>query len=164
MMNATYNQLASNVFLTNNTKIIEIEYRNATSRMANIELAKIRGLDVEFSLENLEVSDEDARLIEVNCKLKNGWLDQHNDFISDELETLEIREINLSALLLSPVYEKETVHFLMMLLGNTVGHALNFMFDDCDFATNSSYFRAIENQLCLDVFALDDEQFSSKLF
>jgi hypothetical protein len=164
-MISIYDKLASSIFLSSDKNAVDLEHLRAVCRMNNIEFAKQRGLAVDYSIAGMEISDDDARMLERTMNVPEGWLDQQNTVVLNEVEVLEIRETNLSALLLSDKYEKDTAHFLMALLGKSVSHAIDFMFcSECEFFDNSSYFRAIEKELSLDVLTLDDENFSLPLF
>ncbi|MDA0146186.1 hypothetical protein OCT63_18325 [Vibrio sp. RW] len=159
---ANYNQLASSLFGSPELDNVNISYLE--NRMANMELVTRRGLSVNailnksaFSQRKHHITDSEARVIEAELKVHEGWLDD-NHHIEPRRTLRDIRQTNLSKLILDPKYRDKANQFLKDILSTQQpSQALYFLLYEVSFEDQSFYFRAIEEQLDLTTCFLDNE-------
>lgn len=159
---ANYNQLAKSVFGTPIPKSTDIAYLE--NRLANIELVTRRGINVNDMLKKMggtqgkhHITDVEARAIESELNVEDGWLDDEHQ-ISTRRALCNIRQTNLSKLVLDPQYRDTSTQFLKDILSTKqASQGLYFLMYEVTFEDQSFYLRSIEETLGLPVCYLDKE-------
>lgn len=107
------------------------------------------------------IDDRQAREIERNFDLEDGWLDLTTAMLTrEQLTTVRIN--NLSALCASEHYCDTVYDFLIKVGTSDPASTLEYFFDTdyCPFEQLSYYLRRLEDYLDLRSNSLDDEMFS----
>ncbi|HHC6573222.1 TPA: hypothetical protein ACN33D_003796 [Vibrio parahaemolyticus] len=158
-----YSELFSDIFAT---KQNEGGAAYLINREANLELVSRLGInhrDVRLNSKESYVSDRSARLLEKKLKVARGWLDAEHEIIS-QTQLLTIRANNVSALIVSPGFTKQSKHFLSKIVSSSPMSGYQFLFDEITFEEQSYYLRKMEEFLEIERACLDDEAFMEGLY